>query len=166
MPHISIFHSTVEPTSFTTSSIQTHSPSPHMLHHHEMRRLTCNSPKHPPLCKECKSNLSKYTRPGCFVRSCSLPCVKAHKQHTRCTGKRQRTQFFPLSQFDDNLLLSDYNLFEEVKRVAESAQRTRINLFGYSHFKIPSHLQGLRNAAESQDESPISPQWSVEEGEK
>ena len=25
----------------------------------------------------------------------------------RCTGKRQRTQFFPLSQFDDNLLLSD-----------------------------------------------------------
>ena len=63
-------------------------------------------------------------------------------------------------------ILVDYNLFEEVKRVAESAQRTRINLLGYSHFKIPSHLQGLRNAAESQDESPISPQWSVKEGEK
>ena len=62
-------------------------------------------------------------------------------------------------------ILVDYYLFEEVKRVAESAQRTRINLFGYSHFKIPFHLQGLRNAAESQDEIPISPQWSVE-GEK
>ena len=79
---------------------------PQPFAHGRMRRLTCNSPKHPPLCKECKSNLSKYTRPGCFVRSCSLPCVKAHKQHTRCTGKRQRTQFFPLAQFDDNLLLS------------------------------------------------------------
>ena len=63
--------------------------------------------KHPPLCKECKLNLSKYTCPGCSVPSCSLPCVEAHKQHTGCTGKRQRTQFFPLSQFDDNLLLSD-----------------------------------------------------------
>ncbi|KAJ9680160.1 hypothetical protein PVL29_019448 [Vitis rotundifolia] len=92
--------------------------------------------KHPPLCKECKLNLSKYTCPGCSVRSCSLPCAKAYKQQTGCTGKRQRTQFVPLFQFDDNLLLS-------VKRVAESAQRTRVNLCGYSHFKIPSHPQGL-----------------------
>ncbi|KAJ9680663.1 hypothetical protein PVL29_019858 [Vitis rotundifolia] len=44
--------------------------------------------KHPPLCKERKLNLSKYTCPGCSVRSGSLPCVEAHKQHTRCTGKR------------------------------------------------------------------------------
>ncbi|CBI38921.3 unnamed protein product, partial [Vitis vinifera] len=102
--------------------------------------------KHPPLCK---LNLSKHTCPGCFVRSCSLPCVKAHKQQTGCTGKRQRTQFVPLSQFDDNLLLSDYNLLEEVKRVAESAQRTRVNLCGHSHFKIPSHPRGLSNASQS-----------------
>ncbi|KAL6322848.1 hypothetical protein AAG906_020848 [Vitis piasezkii] len=101
--------------------------------------------KHPPLCKECKLNLSKYTCPGCSVPSRSLPCVEAHKQHTGCTGKRQRTQFVPLSQFDDNLLLSDYNLLEKVKRVAESAQRTRVNLGGHSHFKIPSHPQGLRD---------------------
>ena len=40
------------------------------------------------------------------MRSCSLPCVKAHKQHTGCTGKRQQTQFVPLSQFDDKLLKS------------------------------------------------------------
>ena len=53
--------------------------------------------KHPPLCKECKLNLSKYTCPGCSVPSCSLPCVEAHKQHTGCTGKRQRTQFGPIA---------------------------------------------------------------------
>ncbi|KAL6322807.1 hypothetical protein AAG906_020807 [Vitis piasezkii] len=105
--------------------------------------------KHPPLCKECKLNLSKYTCPGCFVPSRSLSCVKAHKQHTGCTGKRQRTQFVPLSQFDDKLLLSDYNLLEEVKRVAKSAQRTRVNLCGHSHFKTLSHLQGLSNASQS-----------------
>ncbi|KAL6322817.1 hypothetical protein AAG906_020817 [Vitis piasezkii] len=89
------------------------------------------NPQLPPLCKVCKLNLSKYTCPGCFVSSCSLPCVKAHKQHTGVYGQEPAD---PL---------------EEVKRVAESAQRTRVNLFGYSHFKIPSHRQGLRNAAQS-----------------
>ncbi|XP_059599073.1 uncharacterized protein LOC132252638 isoform X2 [Vitis vinifera] len=42
-----------------------------------------------------------------------------------------------------------YNLLEEVKRVAESAQRTRVNLCGHSHFKIPSHPRGLSNASQS-----------------
>ena len=53
------------------------------------------------------------TCPGCSVRSCSLPCVKAHKQHTGCTGKRQQTQFVPLSQFDDNLLKSGTFFFSQ-----------------------------------------------------
>ena len=69
--------------------------------------VTAQNPnQHPPLSQECKLNPAKYTCPGCSVRSCSLPCVKAHKQHTACTGKRQQTQFVPLSQFDDNLLKS------------------------------------------------------------
>ncbi|KAF2319351.1 hypothetical protein GH714_014968 [Hevea brasiliensis] len=59
-----------------------------------------------PLCEECKENPSKYKCPGCPIRSCSLPCVKAHKQRTGCLGKRLQTQFVPLSQFNDNLLLS------------------------------------------------------------
>ncbi|PSS11979.1 Box C/D snoRNA protein [Actinidia chinensis var. chinensis] len=98
-------------------------------------------------CKECKVNPSKYKCPGCSVRSCSLPCVKAHKQRTGCTGKRQQTQFVPLSQFDDNLLLSDYNMLEDVKRIADSAQRMRLKLCGYSHFRLPFPLKGLRSAA-------------------
>ncbi|XP_059651808.1 uncharacterized protein LOC132299295 [Cornus florida] len=103
----------------------------------------------PAICEECKSNPSKYKCPGCAIRSCSLPCVKAHKQRTGCTGKRHRTDFIPISQFDDNLLLSDYNMLEDSKRVAESAQRMREKLCGYSHFRLPSHLQRLRSAAAS-----------------
>ncbi|PSS26449.1 Box C/D snoRNA protein [Actinidia chinensis var. chinensis] len=99
------------------------------------------------LCEECKLNPSKYKCPGCSVRSCSLPCVKAHKQRTVCTGKRQQTQFVPLSQFDDNLILSDYNMLEDVKRIADSAQRMRLKLCGYSHFRLPFPLKGLRSAA-------------------
>ncbi|BBG96302.1 HIT-type Zinc finger family protein, partial [Prunus dulcis] len=38
----------------------------------------------------------------------SLPCVKAHKLRTGCTGKRNQTNFVPLSQIDNNQLLSGY----------------------------------------------------------
>lgn len=58
------------------------------------------------ICEECKANPSKYKCPGCSIRSCSLPCVKAHKLRTGCTGKRNQTNFVPLSQIDNNQLLS------------------------------------------------------------
>ncbi|KAL3615394.1 hypothetical protein CASFOL_041055 [Castilleja foliolosa] len=103
----------------------------------------------PILCHECKINPSKYKCPGCSLRSCSLPCVNSHKKRTSCTGKRPLTSFVPVSQFDDNLLISDYNMLEDVKRIAESAQRMRVKLCGYSHFKVPFHLKSLQNAAKS-----------------
>ncbi|XP_043715241.1 box C/D snoRNA protein 1-like [Telopea speciosissima] len=99
------------------------------------------------LCEECKLNTPKYRCPGCSIRSCSLPCVKSHKQRTGCTGKRLRTQVVPLSLFDDNLLISDYNFLEEAKGAAESAQRMRYGKFGSFHFKLPFKLKILRNAA-------------------
>ncbi|GLJ52472.1 hypothetical protein SUGI_1116170 [Cryptomeria japonica] len=77
------------------------------------------------ICEECRENPFKYKCPGCGLRSCSLPCVKAHKLRTRCTGKRNRTQYVPLSQFDENWLVSDYNLLEEILRMTEAAKRTR-----------------------------------------
>lgn len=99
------------------------------------------------ICEECKAKPSKYKCPGCSIRSCSLPCVKAHKDRTACTGKRNQTQFVPMSQMDDNFLLSDYNLLEDVKRVAESAQRLRNKLCRYNNFRLPFYLKSLRGAA-------------------
>ncbi|KAJ4867151.1 HIT-type Zinc finger family protein [Raphanus sativus] len=111
------------------------------------------------VCGECKSNPWKYKCPGCSIRSCGLPCVKAHKKRTGCTGKRKLTDFVPLSKFDDNLLLSDYNMLEETKRVAESALRRRQQLcknnpnfrFLYAknpYFKLPFDLRSLKSAAD------------------
>ncbi|KAK7364255.1 hypothetical protein VNO80_12779 [Phaseolus coccineus] len=105
--------------------------------------------KGPTLCEECKSNPWKYTCPGCSLHSCSLPCVKSHKERTGCSGKRNQTLFVPLSKFDDDILLSDYNLLEEVKRVAESAQRMRSKLGIHSYFKLPHQLKSLKSAAGS-----------------
>nr|ACU23221.1 unknown [Glycine max] len=101
------------------------------------------------LCEECKSNPSKYTCPGCSLHSCSLPCVKSHKDRTGCSGKRNQTQFLPLSKFDDNVLLSDYKLLGEVKRVVESAQRMSNKLGIYAYFRLPRYLRSLKNAAGS-----------------
>ncbi|KAE8654513.1 hypothetical protein F3Y22_tig00117048pilonHSYRG00548 [Hibiscus syriacus] len=60
--------------------------------------------------KECSkqpaaSLASKYTCPGCYLRTCSLPRVNAHKQRTGCNEKKNITSFVPLSKFDDNLLI-------------------------------------------------------------
>jgi hypothetical protein len=52
---------------------------------------------------------SKYKCPACGFRSCSLPCVRAHKLKTSCSGKRDRTSFLPISAFDDARLLSGQN---------------------------------------------------------
>lgn len=80
------------------------------------------------LCEECKKTEWKYKCPRCELRSCGLACVKAHKTRTGCSGKRDRTAFVPLAGFCDNVLVSDYNLLEEMLRQTESAKRARSTL--------------------------------------
>ncbi|KAJ8771998.1 hypothetical protein K2173_027175 [Erythroxylum novogranatense] len=99
-------------------------------------------------CEECKENPSKYKCPGCSLCSCSLACVKAHKLRTGCSGSnRTGTPFVPLSQFNDRILLSDYNLLEETKRVTESARRLRGRLRAFPYPKLPNYLRILKGAA-------------------
>ncbi|CAO2838981.1 unnamed protein product [Amaranthus hypochondriacus] len=101
-------------------------------------------------CEECNSKESKYKCPACSRRTCSLPCVNAHKKTTGCTGKRNYTQIISKSQFNDSTLLSDFHLLEDVKRLAESAQRTRVKLCGSDpHFRLPFHLKALQSCATS-----------------
>jgi len=103
-----------------------------------------------PNCEECGKNPWKYKCPGCGLRSCGLPCVKAHKERTQCTGKRNRAQFVPISQFDDNWLVSDYNLLEEALRITEAAKRSRTPLGGIRRF--PSRpRKAFRNQARNRN---------------
>lgn len=51
--------------------------------------------------------------------------------------------------FEELLLRVDYNMLEDVKRVADSAQRMRLELGGYPHFRLPFPLKSLRRAAAS-----------------
>jgi len=48
---------------------------------------------------------SRYRCPGCGRRTCSLPCVKKHKHHFECDGKRKATEYAATrTQLDSNTL--------------------------------------------------------------
>ncbi|XP_041646380.1 box C/D snoRNA protein 1 [Cheilinus undulatus] len=74
-------------------------------------------------CGVCGSEEAKYRCPACLAHSCSLPCVKKHKEDSGCSGVRNKTAFVKLSQFDEMALLSDYRFLEDTGRFADSANR-------------------------------------------
>lgn len=90
--------------SLASSPLDSLSPSPMP----ELETTPNPNPSAPSLCEECGLNPWKYRCPGCSIRTCALPCVKAHKQRTSCTGKRSRAEPIPISQFNDDLLLSGF----------------------------------------------------------
>lgn len=70
------------------------------------------SPNHrhlnpPSICQECTQNPWKYRCPCCSILTCSLPCVKSHKQRTNCTGKKDPFEkTISRSCFNDDFIIS------------------------------------------------------------
>lgn len=58
------------------------------------------------ICCMCNSETIKYRCPGCGLRSCSLTCVKEHKDVFECDGKRDRTPFIRMNNFDQQAFIS------------------------------------------------------------
>ena len=58
------------------------------------------------ICEMCELKEYKYCCPGCLIRTCSLECCNKHKINLGCNGKRNRTGFVALNQFDDNKMKS------------------------------------------------------------
>ncbi|XP_063357269.1 box C/D snoRNA protein 1 [Pelmatolapia mariae] len=77
-------------------------------------------------CGVCGSEEAKYRCPACLTHSCSLPCVKKHKEVLGCSGVRNKTAFVTLSQFDEMTLLSDYRFLEDTGRFADGATRDNL----------------------------------------
>jgi hypothetical protein len=77
------------------------------------------------MCQECGQRHAKYCCPRCSRRSCSLACVKAHKDASGCSGKRDRTSFLGRGQLDERSLMSDYRFLEEVKIAGDAAKRAK-----------------------------------------
>ena len=66
-------------------------------------------------CDSCDTLLgSKYTCPGCNVKSCSAKCVTLHKQVTGCSGKRDRAAAVSAKEYGQQHLEQDYSFLEEI----------------------------------------------------
>ncbi|XP_054646733.1 box C/D snoRNA protein 1 [Dunckerocampus dactyliophorus] len=79
-------------------------------------------------CGICGTEEAKYKCPACLTHSCSLICVKKHKDESRCSGVRNKTAYLTLSQFDEMTLLSDYRFLEDTGRFADGAHRDLIRV--------------------------------------
>ncbi|XP_077464162.1 box C/D snoRNA protein 1 [Stigmatopora argus] len=77
-------------------------------------------------CGVCGFEEAKYNCPACLKHSCSLLCVKKHKEKSRCSGVRNKTAFLKVSHFDEIALLSDYRFLEDTGRIAGCAQRDNL----------------------------------------
>jgi len=43
-------------------------------------------------CGVCTAGTAKYKCPRCFVQTCSLPCVRKHKEDAKCRWVRMRVR--------------------------------------------------------------------------
>ncbi|XP_029906098.1 box C/D snoRNA protein 1 [Myripristis murdjan] len=86
-------------------------------------------------CGVCGSEEAKYRCPACLRHSCSLLCVKKHKEDSGCSGVRNKTAFVALSQFDQMTLLSDYRFLEDTGRFSDGASRDALIRTPHATFK-------------------------------
>lgn len=71
-------------------------------------------------CGVCKAKDWKYKCPRCTIQTCSLPCIRIHKNETGCSGIRSQTHFVSLKEFDTNQLKSDFHFLENISRAINS----------------------------------------------
>ncbi|KAJ8106826.1 hypothetical protein OPT61_g9285 [Boeremia exigua] len=78
-------------------------------------------------CTDTISNVkeSKYKCPGCSARTCSLPCVKRHKQWAQCSGKRDPTKYIKKSELATPAGIDhDYNFLSGIERDLEKSEKS------------------------------------------
>ncbi|KAK7505143.1 hypothetical protein BaRGS_00003713 [Batillaria attramentaria] len=96
-------------------------------------------------CEVCETGEARYRCPGCLVRTCSLPCVKEHKECSGCNGKRDKTAYVPIDEFTETHLLSDYRLLEDTSRKAELTHQDAFKFNpGRQPFRVATFVKQAR----------------------
>ncbi|KAI0008397.1 hypothetical protein F4779DRAFT_618614 [Xylariaceae sp. FL0662B] len=76
------------------------------------------------LCTICHTQAPKYRCPRCGTRTCSLPCVKKHKNWSSCNGERDPTVFIPREKLKTDAGIDhDYNFLTKIERSVERAEK-------------------------------------------
>lgn len=102
-------------------------------------------------CCVCVANAAKYTCPSCGAKTCSLGCVKTHKNDANCNGMRNKTAMVHKGDMDNFTLLSDYRFLEEIDHKLEDNHRDplRRHIVQRNNERptLPHFLQRLKNEA-------------------
>ncbi|KAI7859208.1 hypothetical protein BDC45DRAFT_497136 [Circinella umbellata] len=76
-------------------------------------------------CQMCNVNPRKYTCPRCSIHTCSVDCVKRHKQENKCSGERDKTSFVSRDKYNYSHMMSDYTYLEDISRRSDTLTRER-----------------------------------------
>ncbi|KAI7871543.1 hypothetical protein BDF14DRAFT_1683074, partial [Spinellus fusiger] len=57
-------------------------------------------------CEQCNQQPWKYKCPSCFLKTCSLPCVKQHRIDKECSGERSKTHYVSLKTYNESTMMS------------------------------------------------------------
>lgn len=76
------------------------------------------------LCGICHTREPKYKCPRCQAKTCSLACVKKHKNWSACSGERDPTVYVPAAQLrTDSGIDHDYNYLHKLERKVEQVDK-------------------------------------------
>uniref|UniRef100_A0AC35FHX8 HIT-type domain-containing protein n=1 Tax=Panagrolaimus sp. PS1159 TaxID=55785 RepID=A0AC35FHX8_9BILA len=106
-------------------------------------------------CEQCGLVKSKYTCPKCSFRTCSLPCVKLHKEANNCDGQRKPFEVVKkLSQFDDNTSIKDQEYLNTLKSAVSGGIRSTNNVVKLAKPEA-ADLTTRKRSYPEQEESPV-----------
>lgn len=97
-------------------------------------------------CRVCFEKEGVYRCPECDIRTCSVQCVKAHKNDSNsgCQGKRKIIESRNVKEMNDRDLLNDFSFLNEVGTVIESSARIdnllSLDALGLPRPKIATNL--------------------------
>lgn len=80
-----------------------------------------------------------YTCPGCGRLTCSIACVRSHKDFFKCTGMKDPAAHVSLATFSDKQLERDFVFLENCRRVLTNIER------GISLDPVPSTCERFNN---------------------
>lgn len=84
------------------------------------------------VCEICEKEVSKYCCPKCERRTCSLKCVKDHKNKYECDGLKGIPTAPEAAdgpeKYTEALFMKDYNFLENVSSYTDQLERERISL--------------------------------------
>ncbi|KAI9492863.1 hypothetical protein BDB00DRAFT_411451 [Zychaea mexicana] len=106
------------------------------------------------LCQICGINSHKYTCPRCAMQTCSVDCVKRHKNEKECSGERDKTHFVTRDQYNYSHLMSDYTYLEDISRQSDTLTRERLKAPPSMDFRSKMLLKKAREMGIQYDVLP------------